>query len=64
MIIWKENRMDRVWIVFCYDGYDVAKVSKVFSDEEGAIEWRDFATRLADDRWNGWFIKDYPVEEG
>ena len=56
--------MDRVWIVFCYDGYDVAKVSKVFSDEEGAIEWRDFATRLADDRWNGWFIKDYPVEEG
>ncbi len=54
--------MDKVWIVFCHDGYDVSKVSKVFSNEEDAVIWRDFATKLADDRWNGWYMKEFDIE--
>jgi|TARA_R100000951_G_scaffold111369_1_gene110319 accessory colonization factor AcfC len=57
-----ENTMDKVWIVFCHDGYDVSKVSKVFSNEEDAVIWRDFATKLADDRWNGWYMKEFDIE--
>ena len=58
----ENTKMNEVWLVLAYDGYDNSKVLKAFAEEEDAIEWRDFATRIADDRWNGWYIKKVKVE--
>tara|TARA_R100000995_G_scaffold45210_1_gene21281 strand:+ start:535 stop:711 length:177 start_codon:yes stop_codon:yes gene_type:complete len=56
--------MDKVWVVFAYDGYDSSKIQKVFTSVQMALEYRDYITKLGDERWNGFYIKEFPIEKG
>tara|TARA_R110002020_G_scaffold132967_5_gene296802 strand:+ start:891 stop:1064 length:174 start_codon:yes stop_codon:yes gene_type:complete len=56
--------MDKVWVVFAYDGYDSSKIQKVFTSVQMALEYRDHITKLGDERWNGFYIKEFPIEKG
>lgn len=55
---------DNVWVVFSYDGYDSSKIQKVFTSEEMALDYRDYLTQMGDERWNGFYIKKFPIEKG
>jgi len=53
--------IDKVFVVFEYDGYEYTRVRKAFAYHNDAINYRDMLTDTDDGAFFSYFIKEVPV---